>query len=154
VIDQTIPLDQLTGGMARCVREWILPKLVDPFARLQAEQLAALLESLSRAWSPAAAESIRADSDEAREALERAGEAATPAGHAGSIEDLMRENAELKSQLLALADRLREGREPRAEQRLKELRGFFLESLRREFASTSAEGFESLTARDRDAQKG
>jgi hypothetical protein len=137
VIDQTIPLDQLTGGMARCVREWILPKLVE-----------------SGAWSPAAAESIRADSDEARQALERAGGDATPAGHAGSIEDLMRENAELKSQLLALADRLREGREPRAEQRLKELRGFFLESLRREFASTSAEGFESLTARDRDAQKG
>jgi hypothetical protein len=86
--------------------------------------------------------------------LERVGEAATPAGHAGSIEDLMRENAELKSQLLALADRLREGREPPAEQRLKDLRQFFLESLRREFASTSAEGFESLTARDRDAQKG
>jgi hypothetical protein len=66
----------------------------------------------------------------------------------------MRENAELKSRLLAVADRLREGREPQAERRLKELRAFFMESLRREFASTSAEGFESLTARDRDAQKG
>lgn len=152
--DQTIPLDQLTGGMARCVREWILPKLFDPFARLQAEQLAALLESLSLAWSSAAAESIRADSDEARQALERAGDEAPPAGHAGSIEDLMRENAELKSRLLAVADRLREGREPQAERRLKELRAFFIESQRREFASTSAEGFESLTARDRDAQKG
>ena len=154
MIDQTIPLDQLAGGMARCVREFILPKLSDPFARLQAEQLAALLESLPRAFGPAAAASIRADSDEAREVLERAGEAATPAGDGGSIEDLMRENAELKSRLLAVADRLREGREPQAEQRLKELRAFFIESQRREFASTSAEGFESLTARDRDAQKG
>ncbi|MCC6382217.1 MAG: hypothetical protein IT304_06885, partial [Dehalococcoidia bacterium] len=46
MIDQAIPFDRLTAGMAQCVREWILPNLTDPMARIQAEQLIVLLEML------------------------------------------------------------------------------------------------------------
>ena len=38
MIEQTVPLRQLTSGMANCIREWILPHLTDAMARIQAEE--------------------------------------------------------------------------------------------------------------------
>ena len=56
MIDQTIPIPQLLQGMARCLREWIVPHVDDPMARTQAELLATLLDELPAALAaPAAA---------------------------------------------------------------------------------------------------
>jgi len=154
MIEQTIPLAELTGGMARCVREWILPHLTDPMARIQAEQLATLLEALPRALSPAAAQVIRADADEARLVLENLGASAPATTGDGSIDDLMKENAVLKVELERMADELRRGG-AEARERLTELQRFFVRSLTREVGGAVAEGtdFVSLTSKDSAARK-
>ena len=155
MIEQTIPLAELTGGMARCVREWILPHLTDPMARIQAEQLANLLEALPRAWGPAAAQVIRTDADEARLVLDSLGASAPATTGDGSIDDLMKENAALKVELEKLAEGLRRSDDAGARERLAELQRFFVRSLTREVGGAVAEGtdFVSLTSKDRAARK-
>ncbi len=56
MIDEAMSLAELSGGMARCVRESILPHLSDAFARAQAEELVALLEGLRSGAAPDAAD--------------------------------------------------------------------------------------------------
>lgn len=151
MIEQTIPLDALTAGMARTVREWILPHLSDPMARIQAENLATLLERLPRVVSPAAARAIEEDSAEAAALLgiQRPG----PAAASATVDDLVRENSALKERLQALADDLRASTGADAPQRLAALQRYFVRSMARELgASTGAADFASLTSRDREAK--
>jgi hypothetical protein len=147
VIEQTISFDALTRGMGRCVREWILPALSDPWARLQAEQLATLLDSLPRSFGSEAAAAIRADSRDARAALEVLGGGADVRPENETIDALMDENATLKRLLMKAADELREQGD---EQRLTDLQRFFMRSLGGEMAAVSgADSFETLTSRDK-----
>jgi hypothetical protein len=152
VIEQTVPLKELTAGMARCVREWILPHLADPMARIQAEQLIALLEGLPRMVTPAAAAAIRADSDEARAVLKHLGAAAPDAAPGdASVEALMEENAALKLSMETLAAGLRDGNDSQA---LAELQRFLVRSLTRELGGTvAAPDFAALTSRDREGKR-
>lgn len=157
MIEQTIPLQKLTAGMAACVRDWILPHLSDAMARIQAEQLIALLEQLPAVVAPAALARIRADSDEARALLVAAGvtpEAPAPSGH---VDDLMAENAALKLQLEALADRCRsacnEAADEPAARTLLAVQRFFVASVRREGEGAAVQLFEELTTRDREGKQ-
>lgn len=154
MIDQTIPLPEMTRGMARCVREWILPHLSDPMARLQAEQLAALLESLPEWLTPAEAEKIRADSAEARALLERLGEVPSATAEDASVDALMRENTELKRLLETAAARLRAEDAPGARERLAELQRFFVRSAMTEVGTVERAGtdFATLTSKDSAAR--
>lgn len=152
MVEQTLSFVQLTAGMARCVREWILPHLTDAMARLEAEQLAALIESLPRSFGAAAKESIRADTEEARAVLARFGQS-VPAGADDSIEGLMQENAALKTQLMSIADRLRAQASAAAQQQLAELQQFFVRSLDRELGGTVTEDFVSMTSKESKARK-
>ena len=153
MIEQTIPLRQLTAGMANCVREWILPHLTDAMARIQAEQLIAMLQELPRAVAPGALARIRADSDEARALLARLGETAPPAAASGYVDDLMAENAALKERLEALADRCRAARDATSAAVLLEVQRFFVASAKREGEGASVQLFEEMTARDREGKQ-
>ena len=160
MIDQTIPLPQLCTGMARCVREWILPHLNDPMARTQAQILAVLLDGLPSALGSHAADAIARNSDAARQLLATLGETAAPDTTPTSrpIDVLMRENHTLKATLEDLArtmrDRSRDGNEA-ARATLIELQRFFLRSLAEELGATAAEGtdFKSLTEREDVARR-
>ncbi|KAA0239000.1 hypothetical protein EDM76_03950 [bacterium] len=151
MIEQTIPLDALTAGMARTVREWILPHLSDPMARIQAENLATLLERLPRVVSTSAARAIAADSAEAAALLHLPPPAHSP-GEA-TVDDLVCENSALKERLQALAGELRASPDPEARERLAEFQRFFVRSMARELgASTGSADFAALTSRDREAK--
>lgn len=152
MIEQTVPFAQLTAGMARCVREWILPHLTDSMARLEAEQLATLIESLPRSFGPAALESIRIDTEESRAVLAQFGET-VPAAARDTIDDLMAENAALKCRLMAIADRLRQDSSARARKQLSELQQFFARSLSRELGSVVADDFVAMTSKDSEARQ-
>lgn len=150
MIDQTVSLRELTAGMARCVREWILPHLDDPMARTQAETLAVLLDGLPAAFGTAALDAIRDDSEAARALLRRLGEQVDD-GPSGDIEDVMRDNSALKERLLAIADQLRGGGDPGKSQ---ELRQFFLDSMRRELDMVRrGTDFAAMTARESAARQ-
>ena len=150
MIEQTIPLAQLTAGMARCVREWILPHLSDPMARIQAEQLAGLIEALPRVVDPAAAAAIQTDSNEARALLTQFGQDPPAATARDGIEALMDENAALKIQLECLADDLRGRPGDDNAGKLLELQRYFVRSVQREVTSgANAQDFAALTSRDR-----
>jgi hypothetical protein len=150
MIEQTIPLQQLTSGMANCVREWILPHLTDAMARIQAEQLIAMLQELPHAVAPAALARIKADSDEARAVLARAGETLPGPAASRYVDDLMAENAELKQRLEALADRCRRSTDATSAATLLEVQRFFVASAKREGEGAAVQLFEEMTARDRE----
>jgi len=150
MIEQTVPLRQLTAGMANCIREWILPHLTDAMARIQAEQLITMLGELPRAVAPAALARIRADSDEARALLAQVGEGAPPEAASPYVDDLMAENAALKERLEALADRCRAARDAAT---LLEVQRFFVASAKREGEGASVQLFEEMTARDREGKQ-
>lgn len=145
MIEQTIPLPELCAGMARCVREWILPHLTDPMARTQAQILASLLDRLPATLGPRAAGAIVRDTEAARELLARLGET-VPADAATAyrtIDDLMRENAALKTRLEGLARTAREksrGGDAAARATLFELQRFFERSLAGEIGTGAGEG--------------
>jgi len=150
MIEQTIPLAQLTAGMARCVREWILPHLFDPMARIQAEQLIGLIEALPRVVDPAAAAAIRTDSDEARALLAKLGKDVPPPVSCDTLEALMDENAALKVRMERLADDLRVRPGDKDAGGLHELQQYFVRSILREVSSgANAQDFAALTSRDR-----
>jgi hypothetical protein len=108
MIDQTIPFPALTRGLARCVREWILPHLDDAMARTQAEVLAVLLEGLPDAYGPAARAAIAQSGGAARTLLARHGACAgEPPAADVSTDDLVADTAAQHAALVALADRLR-----------------------------------------------
>lgn len=153
MIEQTIPLQQLTAGMANCVREWILPHLTDAMARIQAEQLIAMLQELPHAVAPAALARIKADSDEARAVLARAGEALPAPAASGYVDDLMAENAVLKERLEALADRCRGATDAASAATLREVQRFFVASAKREGEGAAVQLFEEMTARDREGKQ-
>lgn len=152
MIEQTIPFADLTAGMARTVREWILPHLTDPMARIQAENLASLLDGLPRVVSPEAALAIRADTAEAAALL-----GVSPgslSAESSTVDDLVCENSAMKERLQTLADELRTSGEPGAQERLAELQRYFVRSMARELAASSgAADFAALTSRDREAKK-
>lgn len=153
MIEQTVPLQQLTAGMANCVREWILPHLTDAMARIQAEQLIAMLQELPHAVAPAALARIRFDSDEARAVLVRAGVIPSAPAASGYVDDLMAENAALKEQLEALADRCRGDAGATSTATLLEVQRFFVASARREGEGAAVQLFEEMTARDREGKQ-
>ena len=148
MIEQTISFAALTKGMQRCVREWILPALSDPWARLQAEQLAALLGSLPRSFGVEAAAAIRSDSREAAALLERLGVKPDAQRTNDSIEALMDENAALKRLLMKAADELRKKDDELAREALSEVQGFFMRSLGREMAAVSGAKKDDELARE------
>ena len=150
MIEQTISFAALTSGMARCVHEWILPAITDSWARLQAEQLAALLESLPSSFGPEAGDAILLDSAEAKAALSALGKPVRLQRANSSIDALMDENATLKRLLLDAADELRERDDEAARQALAEVQKVFMRSLGREMqAVAGADSFENLTSRDK-----
>lgn len=153
MIEQTIPLQQLTAGMAACVRDWILPHLSDAMARIQAEQLITMLNDLPRAVAPAALAGIRADSDEARALLERCGEAVPARAETAHVDDLMAENAALKEGLEALAARCRASGSGRDKEVLLEVQRFFVRSAKREGEGAAVQLFEEMTTRDREGKQ-
>ena len=153
MIEQTVPLRQLTSGMANCIREWILPHLSDAMARIQAEQLIAMLDELPRAVAPAALARIKADSEEARVVLARAGESLPARTTSEYVDDLMAENAVLKERLEALADRCRQAGDAGSAATLGDVQRFFVASARREGEGAAVQLFEEMTARDREGKQ-
>jgi hypothetical protein len=153
MIEQTIPLRQLTAGMANCIREWILPHLTDAMARIQADQLIAMLNELPRAVAPAALARIRADSDEARAVLARAGLSAPGRAASEYVDDLMAENAALKERLEALAARCRQAGDAASAGTLLDVQRFFVASAKREGVGAAVKLFEEMTARDREGKQ-
>ena len=153
MIDQTIPLPQLTAGFARCLREWILPHLTDPMARTQAETLAVLIEALPGSLGPEAQRAIAADSDAARRMLLALGQPADQANVAG-IDAALRDNSALKALLQSIADDARGDVSDAGRQRLRDLQGFFLESMQREIDMTKrGADFAAMSAREDTARK-
>lgn len=153
MIDQTIPLPELTAGLARCLREWILPHLDDPMARTQAETLALLIEALPAALSPEVHRAIVADSDAARQVLVALGH---PAGEARpeGIDAAVRDNSALKAHLQAIADELRGDASQASRQRLRELQVFFVESMQREIEMVRrGVDFAAMSSREGAARK-
>jgi hypothetical protein len=148
VIDQTIPFPALVAGMARCVREWILPHVTDPMARAQAELLATLLDALPAAWAADVRDAIGTDSEAARAVLGSFG-APVPAAAdaAASVDDLVRENADLKARLQALAEAKRAAGDGEA---VTALQRFFLASATDELRLGAGEGtdFASISVKD------
>ena len=154
MIEQTIPFPELTQGLARCVREWLLPHLEDPMARAQAELVATILDGLPTAYGDAVAAAIRADTQAARALLERlGGTGPAPSAPGASIDTLVRENSAVKVQLQSLADA---ARADGAADQLHELQRFFVASANAELRLAAGEGtdFASISAKDRAGKKG
>ncbi len=153
MIDQTIPLPELTAGMARCLREWILPHLEDPMARTQAETLAMMIESIPGSVSAQALQAIQADSDASRDVLRQLGESVEE-GSAQDVDGAVRENSALKSRLLALADRIRGDESAQAREQLAELQRLFVESMQREIEMVKrGADFAAMTSQEDAARK-
>ncbi len=154
MIDQTVPLRELTAGMAQCVREWILPHLDDPMARTQAETLASLLEALPGALSADAHQAILDDSDAARAMLRRLGEDVEEST-SQDIDGAVRENSALKVRLEKIADGLRGDKSEGGRQRLREVQEFFLASMRRELDMVRrGTDFAAMTSQEDAARNG
>ena len=150
MIEQTIPFDTLMHGFARCVREWILPHLTDPMARTQAELLASLLDDVPAAYTPAIRDAIRRDSDAARALLGNDAPAAREAD--ATIDELVRENGELKRLLEVRADAARAAGD---RERLAVLRRYFLASAAGDIAMAAGgdTDFASISAKDSGSKK-
>ncbi len=154
MIDQTVPLRELTAGMAQCLRDWILPHLNDPMARTQAETLASLIEALPGALSAEAHRAILEDSAAAREMLRGCGERVADAA-ADDVDSAVIENSALKARLQELADGLRGATSEAERQRLRELQEFFLASMRRELEMVKrGTDFAAMTSKEDAARKG
>ncbi len=153
MIDQTVPLPELTAGMARCLREWILPHLSDPMARTQAETLASLIEALPGALTADAHRAILQDSAAAREMLRRCGEEVDE-GQPSDVDSAVRDNSALKSRLQAVAERLRSDSSEDGQNRLRELLDFFLASMKRELDMVKrGADFAAMTSTEDAARK-
>jgi len=154
MIEQTIPFAELTRGLARCVREWILPHLDDPMARTQAEVLAVLLDGLPAAYASPVREAIAQEGAAARTLLarHRAGDgSAIPAADA-SIDILVADTAKLHAALVDLADRLRVAGDTSA---LREVQALFVQMATAEVRLVSGEGtdFASLSTTEGAAKQ-
>ena len=154
MIEQTIPFAELTRGLARCVREWILPHLDDAMARTQAEVLAVLLDGLPAAYGPTVREAIVHEGEAARAVLAShgAGEGSTGPGANASIDALVADTVMLHAALVALADRLRAAGNAGG---LRELQAFFVQMSAAEVRLVSGEGtdFASLSATEGAAKR-
>jgi len=151
MIEQTVSLQDLTAGMARCVREWLLPHLKDPMARTQAETLAVLVEALPAAFGINALRAIQADNSAARELIAKLGGTA-PSGEDADIESAMTLNAALKAVLIDLAEEARG--DAASGERLLELQRFFLASMKRELAMLQgATDFAAMTSQEDAARE-
>lgn len=151
MIEQTIPFPEMVHGLARCVREWILPHLQDPMARTQAELLATLLDGLPEAYGEAAATAVARENEAARAVLREIGVpcAVPEALPSPDVAALMGENAALKEQLQALVAASRAAQDEASRARVRRLQTYFAESLRRELAGVGAgTDFASLSQRD------
>jgi|GEM_PF-2775936 len=151
MIDQTIPFPEMVRGLARCVREWILPHLQDPMARTQAETLATLLDGLPEAYGSAAATAVARENESARSVLREIGvPCAVPvAKPTPDVVALMAENAALKEQLQAVVAASRAAQDEASRARVRRLQTYFADSLRRELAGVGAgTDFASLSQRD------
>ncbi|MDG2303524.1 MAG: hypothetical protein P8R42_02530 [Candidatus Binatia bacterium] len=150
---RTLPTQTLIEGMARCVRETILPALEDPSAQTQAEVLAALLDGLPAAISAETNDAVRADSDAARTLLtELGGSAPRPPAPQAVLGELLAENHALHGALLGLATRARADGDG---ERLRSLQQYFLASARTEHAPTEqATDFASLSSQEDSARRG
>lgn len=153
MIEQTIPLRQLTAGMANCIRDWILPHLTDAMARIQADQLITMLNELPQAVAPAALARIKADSAEARVLLVAAGLAPPAPAANDHVDELMAENARLKQALEALAAQCRAAGDEASRATLRDLQRFFVASAKREGEGAAVSQFEDLTTRDREGKQ-
>jgi hypothetical protein len=123
-------------------------------ARVQAEQLAAMLETLPRSIGPAAAANIRADNGETRALLQQLGVSVAPSA-ADDLDALVRENSGLKARARELAAELRGRADEESKRRLVELQRHLLRSLKRELGGKGADetDFATLTAKDSAARR-
>ena len=138
MIEQTIPFPVLVRGLARSVREWLLPHLDDPMARTQAEVLAALLDGLPDAYGPGARAGIARSGTAARAWLADHGVESGPAPAAdASIDALAVDVARQHAALAALAERLRAGGDAAA---LGALQAFLRQTAEDEVALAAGEG--------------
>ncbi len=150
---RTLRAATLIEGMARCVRESILPALVDPSARTQAEVLAALLDGLPAAFEAEAAAAVRADSDAARGLLSSEGVSThRPPPSEAVFGELLADNHALHVALLGLANQARASGDG---ERLRVLQKYFLASAQKEHApSEQATDFASLSSQEDSARRG
>lgn len=139
MIEQTIPFPALSRGLARCVREWLLPHLADPMARTQAEVLAALLDGLPDAYGPAVRAAIARENEETRAVLARHGVPTEGTGGDAcrSVDELVADTAAAQAALVAVADRLRAAGDGDA---LRELQAFCVRMAREEVRLATGQG--------------
>jgi len=152
MIEQTIPFPVLARGLARCVREWLLPHLDDAMARTQAEALATILDGLPDAFGAGARAGIARSGETARAWLARHGvESAPPPAPDASIDALVADVAGLHAALATLAGKLRADGDTAA---LGALQAFLRQTAEAEVALATGAGtdFASLSATE-DAAK-
>ena len=151
MIDQTVPLRELTTGMARCVRDWILPNLQDPMARTQAETLMALLEALPGALTTESLQTILVDTEEARDMLRGLGEKIDVGNGVRTVDEAVAENSRVKRRLVEHAADLRWQSDKK---RQRELQEFFLRSMQRELEMVRrGTDFAAMTSREDAARE-
>lgn len=150
---RTLSIGTLAAGMARCVRESILPALQDPSARTQAEALAALIDGLPAAFSAETAASLRTDSDDARELLTKLGASAPrPPASDASLDEIRKDNHTLHATLLELATQARADGDG---ERLGTLQKYFLSSAQTEHAPTEqSTDFAALSSQEDSVRRG
>jgi len=151
---RTLAAEALLAGMARCVRESILPALADPHARTQAEVLAVLLDGLPAALDESSRAAARADGDAARAVLAELGEPAKPPPDpSATLADVVADTHALHAALAGLAARTRAAG---ANQTLERLQRYFLASALAEQATTAeqASDFAKLSAKEDAARRG
>ncbi len=154
MIEQTIPFAVLSRGLARCVRERLLPHLADPTARAQAEVLAVLLDGLPEAFGSTARAAIAQELEQTRALLARHGAPVEGRGATagGSIDDLVTETAAAQAALIALADRLRTAGDADA---LREVQAFCVRMAREEVGLATGQGtdFASISTTESAARR-
>ena len=150
---RTLPIGTLAAGMARCVREAILPALQDPTARTQAEALAALIDGLPAAFSAETATALRTASDAARELLSKLGASSPrPPAPDASLDEIRKDNHTLHAALLDLATGARADGDG---ERLAVLQKYFLASAENEHAPTEqSTDFAALSSQEDSARRG
>ncbi len=153
MIDQALTLEALARGMARCLRELVLPHIRDASARIQAEELARLLDALPAAFGPQSCAQLQGRIARARALLERlAQDASPPPALPSSItrDDLAREHAELVRALEEVAEQLRRRNDAPSAAALAEVRRFFGRDLEEEIGdrARAETGLQKLSARE------
>jgi len=154
VIDQALKLEDLARGMARCLRERILPHIADASARIQAEEVARVLDALPGAFGSARCARLRDRIARARAVLERVAPGSSPvepSQEGGTRDDLAREHARFLAALAEVADRLRGRDDAQSAAALGEVRQFFARDLQEEVAEAGIGeiGLRELSARER-----